>query len=420
MKSHRLFVSLFSVFILSIQAVCSFAMDDGITIMKRDVATLVPTINSKAEGMLRTVNRLYGTNPQASAKIYNFEKEIHFLVDDLQLGITKFQDAYNRHHIHDCNELYEAIMDDWHRLRKINQNIQRQIIRHAAPAIPRRMVAPVEHHRAPVRIQQQHEAQPIGHARYYTVDEIAGRALESSRMARQAHLSRYPGHHTNQVPLTINPDQLSHEGFQAIPESLARLPRVQILYYPSPNLPARAWGCCGTRAIGNALGISDAVASNSLNPRTVFNNAARHNDLNSHSAVNSDEAVDLALTLNLPELHCLGIVERYADRVKPNPFSIFASTRYSHPQLGHSVNVYTEDRYHAELMQRIRNSDNIVAHFWTSVDRDRPSDHCVLISIVKRAGHIPKIIYMDSLNVPILDQSKDAAFIHYLYLQCIA
>ena len=44
----------------------------------------------------------------------------------------------------------------------------------------------------------------------------------------------------------------------------------------------------------------------------------------------------------------------------------------------------------------------------------------VVVSIVKRAGQPTKMIYMDSNNVPIADRSQAAAYICYLYWQCVA
>lgn len=269
--------------------------------------------------------------------------------------------------------------------------------------------------------QDAHYFNPELRHKALSIDEIVKRAVKSCEIARLAHLSSQPNLRLDQYAMWFDPNSVSDEGLPGIPQSLKGLPGVQILYYPSPHLPSRVNGGCATRALGNALAIRDAKLKNSLNPRMVVHLSAQHDDLNSHASTASSECAKLALALNLPQLHWLAYFNRKLnDAPKNNPFSIIASACYHHPQLNHSVNLHKEDNFQAAIVQQIRRSTNIVVHFMASVDRINSCDHAILISIVKQAGQMPRIIYMDCNNEPIKDQSKDAAFIHYLYLQCIA
>jgi len=403
-------------------------MDDHIVFMDNDVVNLAPKIHGYVTELNRAINNIHGVNPHSSVIVRRLEREALFLLNDIQFGITRFQDALERSRLFACKVVHAALMVDWNRLGQIKRSIQSFIAQHL-PArmpvqIPVRMpvrvparISPRIPARVPARVPARTET-----VRNYSIDEIARRAIESSRIVRQAHMSGPSILRQQRFPIAFDPRHLSNEGLPGMPQSLQNLPGVKGLYYPSFHFQDHVQGGCGTRAIGNALAIRDAEASNSLNPRTVFNNAAQHGDLNSHASTSTDEAIDLALALHLPDLHCLAFMEQYpgTQEIKNNPFPIIASTRYHHEQLNHAVNLYDEDRFQASIVQQIRNSENIVVHFLASVDRVRTNDHFVLISIVKHAGQIPKIIYMDCNNEPIMDQSKDAAFIHYLYLQCIA
>ena len=74
------------------------------------------------------------------------------------------------------------------------------------------------------------------------------------------------------------------------------------------------------------------------------------------------------------------------------------------------------------MMQTIRNSSNITAHFVCALKPITAYDtgHWVLISIIKQKDTKPKMIYMDSCNVPLEQEPQSQAYLSYLYWQCIA
>lgn len=401
MKYRTLFRLVFCALGLALFSRFSFAMDDHaidqIVIMANNVDNLAPMIKKYADELRQTVQRIDRNSRQVSANCHRLEREAFESLDDMQNGILKFRACFDQNRVADCTNIYQTLLQNRDRLFAIKLTLCDQLDHRPEPNHANR-------------------------AKNYSADAIRGRALESSRIARQAHLSGPIVLSHERFSMIFDPHHLAPNGLDGIPQSLRQLPGVHIYYFPSPDLPRKASGTCGTLAIGNALAIRDAVLSDSLNPVTIFRNAATHNDLNSNEGTRTEEAVELAIVLHLSDFHCLMFGERYpkGGRAKDNPFSIIESTNYNHPQLIHTVNLTEEDQFQATIFEKIRNSETVCVNFLTCVDRAQMNDHGVLISIIKQKGRTPIIIYMDCNNEPIRDNSKDAAFIHYLYLQCIA
>lgn len=224
------------------------------------------------------------------------------------------------------------------------------------------------------------------------------------------------------MPMMICHGSIPRNGFNkpALPQCITELKGVEILYYPSPRSNLRIAGTCASRAIANALAIRDAITAASLDASTVYSLADTHNDLHSHPSVTHREAIELACALNLKNTFYLNFVEQFSDgKIKDNPFSVTLSTEQHDPSLGFFFNLYTEEKTQAEIINKIRSMPTITAFFLCSVDVEHKNDHCILIAVVKKQGCIPKIIYMDCNNQQVAERSKSAAFIHYIYLQCI-
>lgn len=273
-------------------------------------------------------------------------------------------------------------------------------------------------------LQLQESEKCAQHTSSKPVTDPRSRAKMACLQAISLHLGpTYTLGSTDHMPIIHCQGSIPRDGFGhvALPKSITNLRKAEILYYPSPRTHLSISGTCASRAIANALGIRDAIALASLEAPIVYKMADTHNDLHSHSSVTHKEAIELACALDFKNTYYINYVENFSNgSPKDNPFSITLSTEQHDPHLGNFFNLYTEERSQAEIINKIRAMPTITAFFLCSVDTHKKNDHCVLIAIVKQEGNIPKIIYMDCNNQQVPEHSKSAAFIHYLYLQCIA
>lgn len=218
----------------------------------------------------------------------------------------------------------------------------------------------------------------------------------------------------NHTRLAFNPSFIPHEGFNAIPESLRLLSGVNISYYVSPYTVSQVLGACGTRVIAHALAIRDAIRHDSLSAANVFYEACKYSDLHTDVGYTMLKAIKLAQKNDLHHLHCLLIGNE-------NYEGIFYSTDFIRPESLLGLSNCTKDEVQILIAQWFRSQKTCTAHFYCVVDTaEQVHGHAVLVSLVKKEGEQPKIIYMDCNNSPFDDQSQAAAHIHYLYLLFIA
>lgn len=247
-------------------------------------------------------------------------------------------------------------------------------------------------------------------------------ASQARDIAISTHMKNVRDHDYTFLDASLEPDKVLSN---SLPRSLRSLPGVQVLYYASPTDDSIVPGTCGSRTLANAAAISIAVDDNNLSAQRVFSQASKFSCIHVCSKMGSTEMIEDAVAANMKNIHSFAFVPTYhlSKQNKENPFSIIASSEYWSP-INHLqnqpfiVNFEDEPRFQDRIMRAIRGQQNCVTHFCCAVDVKEINDHAVLISIVKRAGQIPAIIYMDCNNCPL--SSKAAAFIHYLYLMCIA
>lgn len=390
--------------------------------MSRDLEELVGFIDTFSQKMEAKVASLRRQNMQVG-EVNRLERKAFDHLGQMQLGIVRFHEAQSRRDEVECRTIYRELLACQRQLEATKQSLL-QLGATTTTTTTTTSANPQRHEearRAPAAVSPWQ------------------RTLAASRAARAAHLTAVPAPRQHRASLSFDPHRIPANGLNGLPLSLQGLPGVQILYYPSAALSSRVSGTCGTRAIGNAMAIRNAVLGGSITPVVVFSQAHQYDSFNSHQGTRTDEAVAIASALNLDNFHVLSFLEsfdvqiietrgayvaRRTERmVRENPFTIIESTEYRGREGTHNVNIAgDEEQFQSRIIQSIRNNRNIVAHFMCGINVesvDRP-DHAVLVSIVKQEGQLPKIIYMDCNNEPILDQSMSAAFIHYLYLQCIA
>ena len=75
----------------------------------------------------------------------------------------------------------------------------------------------------------------------------------------------------------------------------------------------------------------------------------------------------------------------------------------------------TIDNFLRHTITTIRSADSLVVHFICNT-----GGHWVTVSLIKQAGHVPQIIYMDSLNTQLINISRATHFIQFIYADCLA
>ncbi len=178
-------------------------------------------------------------------------------------------------------------------------------------------------------------------------------------------------------------------------------------------------GTCGSRSVANALALRDLLAKGlTVTSGNIQSMAKKYEYLHVKSNVSSREQIELARHFGLTHTYVLGIYQMdpiHGKQINRYPFTVIDST-----EIG-AVNLYQESEVLEDIVKTIRENKTITAHFLCHLDgQNRQAGHSVVISIVKAKGQPTRIIYMDSNNAPITDHCQAAAYICYLYWQCIA
>lgn len=378
--------------------------------MARNLQTLQGAIETMPQAMVQIYEDICDRTAQTNSKIDEFFGQLNSNLHDAGRVEKLFGDISE--HLCTLEQLQSQIVPLTNFVQERERDFEKAVqIAFQDDAVPARPTA---------SDRMVHDDRPAATTPVdFDFDESISRTVHATEQAK-AHLVENTVPH-NLCSMSFNPTAPQANGLHGIPSSLRALPGVQVLYYPSPLMRSRASGTCVSRALGNAMAITAACNEHNLTAGNVHRKAAEHNDLNSHSAVSNIEVIDMAVGLHLANVHHMNIKsgKYYADPGIANYFLINASTELNTRSGLKSVDLYREDVFQAQVMHKIRTSENIVAHFICSVDASSPNDHGILVSVVKRHGHMPTIIYMDCNNVPVTENSKPAAFITYLYYQCI-
>lgn len=178
-------------------------------------------------------------------------------------------------------------------------------------------------------------------------------------------------------------------------------------------------GTCGSRSVANALALSDVLAHGMpLESENIQIMAQKYEKLHTQNGMTSRDQINMARRFDLHNTYALAFFKNDPldnKKVNPFPFTVIESTELP------VVNLYRESEILEEIVRSIRMQKNIVANFLCHLDGSvGQRGHSVVVSIVKRAGNPTQMIYMDSNNLPIIRNSQVAAYICYLYWQCVA
>lgn len=246
--------------------------------------------------------------------------------------------------------------------------------------------------------------------------------------------------HPNVCTFPTDREILYKYGLIGIPESLSNLNNVHIRYFGTRQVKGQKNGC-GMYALINSAAINEAMQSNSLTALTVLNNAEKHvADFDSEaSESNPALLISLAKKLNLDNVYVLRLHNdkvsvlcdtKHYRQIKSPFLENFFGTKSSGEikkslflsRLSHilTTECIDGDTALAEAVYNIRAKDNTIAHFICVTDAIKPNNHAILVTIIKQKESTPIIVFMDCNNIAIEDQSKSAAFVHFLYQACLA
>jgi hypothetical protein len=213
----------------------------------------------------------------------------------------------------------------------------------------------------------------------------------------------------------MNPFILNDGSIQ-VPSSLRAfpIPVVQLCV-----LKQRESGTCGSRSVTNALALDELVHKGlPISSNGIQRMSKKYEYLHTKNGLTMSDQLSLASSFGLRNMYSLIYLKHdplHNQRPNTYPFTIIGST-----ELG-LVNLYQESQVIEAMVHKIAQSKNIVVHFMCFLEgRQANVGHSVCISLVKRAGYRPCIVYMDSNNGAIAEQSQVSAYISYLYWQCLA
>jgi hypothetical protein len=232
----------------------------------------------------------------------------------------------------------------------------------------------------------------------------------ATKMAIDNHLSGYVFPYGQRYHLFMN------NGNIVLPYILSKLP-VQMSHIQGPV--QREMETCGSCSVANALALCDAIVNGLPLESTIIQTLSqRYGELRTQKCMTSKEQIALARSFGLSHTYVLTFFKNdLLDSTKMNrfPFSVIESTEYP------VINLYRGSEVLEEIVGTIRSQTNITAHFLCHLGAWQDNKgHVALVSIVKRSGEQTKMIYMDSNNLPVGTNSLAAAYICYLYWQCIA
>jgi hypothetical protein len=157
---------------------------------------------------------------------------------------------------------------------------------------------------------------------------------------------------------------------------------------------------CGSRSVANALAIQDLVNGHQLlTSANIRSTAAEYNRILLSHVVEDDTVRNMAQANHLFNAHIMSRAPKHMH----GPFI---------PFIVQSVDTYEGSL--DDVVFELRTEQTITAHFICNT-----GGHWVVISIIKQKGVVPAILYMDSCNSQLEDDSIAAEYIRYLYEICI-
>ena len=187
------------------------------------------------------------------------------------------------------------------------------------------------------------------------------------------------------------PDQLP------IPRALQILDRVTIRHI---GVTQQGPNQCGSRSVANALAVQDIImAGEPLTSANIRAHATPYDRILINRIIEWNEVADLARLNHLFNAHILGKTPK-EQLGATNPYIVYSTDRQAH-----SLD---------EFIETLLIEPTITAHVICNT-----GGHWVLVTIIKQEGQISQILYMDSCNSVLRDDSVATAYIQYLYANCI-
>ena len=268
-----------------------------------------------------------------------------------------------------------------------------------------------------IELSYAENGKPIVHLPRFRYDKVLRVNPQEQRRREHATQMAINNHLKGQVFLYGQKYPIHMQnGNIALPLSLSKLP-VSLTQFQV--ITQREQGTCGSRSVANALALRDVVAQGlTLDARTIQEAARKYESLHTKNGMTSREQIQLARRFDLHHTYALAFFKNdpiHATKVNPFPFMVIESTDLP------LVNLYRETEILEEIVHAIRSQSAISAHFLCHLEGvSAQQAHAVVVSIVKRTGKPTQMIYMDSNNLSVISNSQAAAYICYLYWQCIA
>ncbi len=158
---------------------------------------------------------------------------------------------------------------------------------------------------------------------------------------------------------------------------------------------------CGSRAVANALAVQDVIMSGQpLNSSIIRAQAAQYDRILVNRALEWSEVANLARRNKLFNAHIM------ARMPKEQTDAEYPYVVYSTDGNQSSINDLA-----ASLLMHGRMTAHIICN---------TGGHWVLVTIIKQEGRMPQILYMDSCNGRLQDNSAATKYICYLANTCLA
>jgi hypothetical protein len=218
------------------------------------------------------------------------------------------------------------------------------------------------------------------------------------------------------VPYGRAEKALIQNGFIQLPSSIRRLP---VAICQPVVIKQQEAGSCGSRSVVNALALQNLVENNvPISAQNIQYRAQKYEKIHIQNGMTSREQINFARQFKLQHAYVMAILPLDLcnnSQVNKFPFTIIESVDLK------LVNIYREAEILENIVTTIRSQRNIIAHFLCHLDGETVrKGHAVVITLIKRASKPTQMVYMDSNNLPIGEHCQAAAYITYLYWQCIA
>ena len=157
---------------------------------------------------------------------------------------------------------------------------------------------------------------------------------------------------------------------------------------------------CGSRSVANALAVQNIIMSGeALTPANIRAHASHFDGILINRVIEDNVVADLADTHGLENTLIMAKIPKEQKGVN-EPFIV-----YSLDAQTHSLDA---------LVENMLTNETMTAHIICNT-----GGHWVLVTVIKQAGQKPTILYMDSGNAPLANNSIATDMIQYLYEHCI-